>query len=66
SYILNDDTKTNNLKTKLNELRKQQENISYIEWQKEKLANHSAPVSKKTYCTSSLNDFVGNFLSGID
>ncbi|CAF1552781.1 unnamed protein product [Didymodactylos carnosus] len=66
SYILNDDTKTNNLKTKLNDLRKQQENISYIEWQKEKLPNHSAPVSKKTYCTSSLNDFVGNFLCEID
>ncbi|CAF4530858.1 unnamed protein product, partial [Didymodactylos carnosus] len=66
SYILNDDTKTNNLKTKLNELRKQQENISYIEWEKEKLPNQSAPVSKKTYCTSSLNDFVGNFLSEID
>ncbi|CAF1396719.1 unnamed protein product [Rotaria sordida] len=65
-YILNDVTKTNNLITILNELKHRPENISYIEWQKEKLPNYNTPVSKKKCCTATLNDFISKFLTEIN
>ncbi|CAF4677834.1 unnamed protein product, partial [Rotaria sp. Silwood2] len=65
-YIINDITKINNLTTQLNKLKSQSENITYIEWQKERLPNHKAPLSKKNYCSSTLKDFVSKFLTEID